>query len=175
MAKENEDVKSEDENKKADVAQAKGKGGKPGLIKLVIIAVVALMLMGGGFFGYKVFSKKEHGPEKGELAKEEKEKHEPGQMIALDPFVINLADEDIKYLKITINLEVDSEKVKEEATNRMPQIRDTILMLMTSKTSEDVKDVGGKLKLQDEMVSRINHNLSVGKVKSVYFTEFVMQ
>lgn len=175
MAKENEDGKSEDENKKTDGAQVKAKGGKPGLIKLVIIGVVALMLMGGGFFGYKVFSKKEHAPDKDALEKEVKEKHEPGQMIALDPFVINLADEDIKYLKITINLEVDSEKVKEEAAGRMPQIRDTILMLMTTKTSEEVKDVGGKLKLQDEMVSQINHHLSNGKVKSVYFTEFVMQ
>jgi flagellar FliL protein len=175
MAKENADGKSEDENKKTEGAQPKGKGGKPGLIKLVIIGVVALMLMGGGFFGYKVFSKKDHAPDKDALEKEEKEKPEPGQMIALDPFVINLADEDIKYLKIAINLELDSEKVKEEATNRIPQIRDTVLMLMTSKTSEDVKDVGGKLKLQDEMVSRINHNLTLGKVKSVYFTEFVMQ
>ena len=175
MAKEKEDGKSEEDTKKEEAAPAKGKGGKFGILKLAIIGVVALMLMGGGFFGYKVFSKKDSGHEKGELAKEEKEKHEPGQMIALDPFVINLADEDIKYLKITINLEVDSEKVKEEATSRMPQIRDTVLMLMTSRTSDDVKDVGGKLKLQDEMVSRINHHLSTGKVKSVYFTEFVMQ
>lgn len=160
-------------------APQRGKGGKRGLIKWGIIGVAVLMVIGGGAFGYKVFSKKggDGGghPEKGAIAGEG-EKGAPGHMIPLESFVVNLLDaSEIKYLKVTINLEVDSEKGSAEVQERMPQIRDALLMLLTSKTSDDVKDIGGKLKLQDEMVSRVNNYLREGKVKAVYFTEFVMQ
>lgn len=176
MAKEKEDNISEEETKGEENTPLKAKGGKRGLIKWVIVGVIALIFAGGGVYGYKVFSKKDSGHNAENLNKEPKEKQGPAQMVPIDPFVVNLADSnEIKYLKISINLEVDSAKVNEEALLRMPQIRDTILMLLTSKTSEDVKDIGGKLKLQDELVSRINHYLSEGKVKAVYFTEFVMQ
>lgn len=176
MAKGKEDNISEEETKVEENTPPKAKGGKRGLIKWVIVGVIVLMFAGGGFYGYKVFSKKESVHNAENLKKESKEHSGPGQMIPIDPFVINLADpNEIRYLKISINIEVDSAKVNEEAQLRMPQIRDTILMLLTSKTSEDVKDIGGKLKLQDELVSRINHYLSEGKVKAVYFTEFVMQ
>ena len=90
--------------------------------------------------------------------------------------MVNLAEpSEITYLKITVNLEVESAEMSVEFQARTPQIRDAILMLLTSKTADDVKDTGGKLALQDEMVSRINNYLHTGKVKAVYFTEFVMQ
>src|SRR4030067_333664 len=76
---------------------------------------------------------------------------------------------------IVVNLEVESEIMIEEIQQRMPQIRDAILMLLTSNTADDVKSTGGKLKLQDDMVVRINHFLQTGKGKAVYFTGFVMQ
>lgn len=127
-----------------------------------------------------MFSKKsggegEHAAE-GKASKEEEKKDAPGHMIALDPFIINLADTaETRYLKITVNLEVENEEMSAEVETRTPQLRDAILMLLTSKTSEDVKDVSGKLKLQDEMATRVNNFLQTGKVKAVYFSEFVMQ
>ncbi len=155
--------------------------GKRGLIKWVILGIVVLMMGGGGFFGWKVLSKKGgegqgHSPASSEKEEKKMDAATPGIMIPLESFVINLADsEDIKYLKMTVNLEVDSAKSSEEAQARMPQIRDALLMLLTSKTSNDVKEIGGKLKLQDEMVARVNNHLKEGKAKAVYFTEFVMQ
>jgi len=149
----------------------KKKGGK---LKLIIIGAGIVILMGGGFIGWKVMAKKEVKAE-GEHV-EQKVEEEHGYMVDLSPFVVNLADsEALKYLKITISLEVDSEKTAEEIKTRMPQIRDALLMLLTSKSSEDIKDISGKLKLQDEMAARINTFLKDGKVKAVYFTEFVMQ
>lgn len=154
--------------------------GKRWMIKWGIIGLVMFAVIGGGFFGWKVFSKK--GGEGGvnahpeQAAEADHGSSTPGLMIPLESFVVNLADSaDIKYLKITINLEVDSQKSSDEVQARMPQIRDALLMLLTSKTSNDVKDIGGKLKLQDEMVARVNNYLKNGKLKGVYFTEFVMQ
>lgn len=172
-------VEGEEAKETEDAAPQRAKGGKRGFIKWGIIGVAVLMILGGGAFGYKVFSKKggdgSGHPEKGAI-KEEDDKGHPGHMIPLESFVVNLSDPaEIRYLKVTINLEVASEKSSEEVQARMPQIRDALLMLLTSKTSDDVKDIGGKLKLQDEMVSRVNNFLKEGKVKAVYFTEFVMQ
>lgn len=181
MAKEEKTEREETKEIKEikDASPDSGKG-KRGLLKLGIIGIAVLVVAGGGFFGWKVFSKK-GGDDSGHpsavsKAEEGDKKGVPGHIIALDSFVVNLADStDIKYLKITINLEVASEKDSEEVQARMPQIRDALLMLLTSKTSDDVKDIGGKLKLQDEMVARVNNYLKEGKARAVYFTEFVMQ
>ena len=176
-----EDEKTETEKEKDAESSPPAKArGKIGLIKLGLLGVVVLVLLSGGFFGWKILSKKgkeDKGHESAAPQVEVKDKkNDPAIMIPLESFVINLADSsEIKYLKITINLEVDSEKSSEEVQTRIPQIRDAILMLLTSKSTNDVKDIGGKLKLQDEMIARINTSLSEGKVKAAYFTEFVMQ
>jgi len=170
---------NEEAVKEAEGDAPKGKG-KRGLIKWGIIGIMVFVVAGGGLFGWKVFSKKGgeesgHHPEPA-AAKEEEHSQAAGQMIPLESFIVNLADSaEIKYLKVTVNLELTSEKTSEEVQARMPQIRDGLLMLLTSKTSNDVKEIGGKLKLQDEMVARVNNYLKEGKIKAVYFTEFVMQ
>lgn len=175
MAKEG----NEEEVKETEGDAPKGKG-KRGLIKWGIIGIIVIVIAGGGLFGWKVLSKK-GGEENGQhpepsAGKEEKHSEAAGQMIPLESFIVNLADSaDVKYLKVTVNLEVNTGGPVEEVQARMPQIRDGLLMLLTSKTSSDVKEIGGKLKLQDEMVARVNNYLKEGKIKAVYFTEFVMQ
>lgn len=175
MAKEG----NEEEVKETEGDAPQGKG-KRGLIKWGIIGIIVIVIAGGGLFGWKVLSKKGgeesgHAPEPS-AAKEEGHSGAAGQMIPLESFIVNLADTaEVRYLKVTVNLEVNSEGISEEVQARMPQIRDGLLMLLTSKTSTDVKEIGGKLKLQDEMVTRVNNYLKEGKVKAVYFTEFVMQ
>ena len=176
MAKEE---KNEDEGKKKEdegAENASVKMPKKRFLKLAIIGAGIVIILGGGFAGWKLFLHKS-GDEGAEAAKTENAaKETPGHIVAMDPFIINLADpSEVIYLKVTVNLEVESEIMTEEIQKRMPQIRDAILMLLTSNTADDVKSTGGKLKLQDDMVVRINHFLQTGKVKAVYFTEFVMQ
>lgn len=176
MAKEE---KSEDAEKKKEdegTENASAKVPKKKFIKLAIIGAGIVIILGGGFAGWKLFLHK-GGDEGAAAAKtEHAAKDTPGLIVAMDPFVINLADpSEVIYLKIAVNLEVESEEMTAEIQKRMPQIRDAILMLLTSNTADDVKSTGGKLKLQDDMAVRINHFLQTGKVKAVYFTEFVMQ
>ena len=176
MAKE-EKTEDEEKNKEGEGAEkAPAKAPKKKIIKLAIIGAGVVVILGGGFAGWKLFLHK--GGDAGtaaataEHAKPKSEAH----IVTLDPFVVNLSEpSDVTYLKITINLEVESVEMSAELQKRTPQIRDAILMLLTSKTAEDVKDTGGKLKLQEDMVARINHFLESGKVRAVYFTEFVMQ
>ena len=64
---------------------------------------------------------------------------------------------------------------KEEATQRMPQIRDSILLLIGNKTYEELQDLQGKKQLKAELTSKLNSILHNGKVKEIYFTDFVVQ
>ena len=57
----------------------------------------------------------------------------------------------------------------------MPQLRDGILLLLSSKSMEEIQGIEGKIALRSELVMRVNQILKQGKVRNLYFTEFVIQ
>ena len=166
MAEEEIQVEGEQEEKK------KGKG------KLLIIIILAVVLLGGGAAAWFFFFAGGEKPEAKDKAKEEKKVQEevkPGVTVQMEPFIVNLADPGGKrYLKLTLVLEADNEQVKQKLETRLPKIRDSILLLLTSKTYKDVATVAGKLRLRNEILQIVNRALG-GGVHSVYFTDFVIQ
>ena len=58
---------------------------------------------------------------------------------------------------------------------RVPQMRDLILTLLTSKLFAEVRTPQGKALLRDEIIARMNRALNHDAVKAVYFTEFLVQ
>jgi flagellar FliL protein len=99
-----------------------------------------------------------------------------GQIFDLDTFVVNLGDQGGKrYLKTKIALEYGSDAVGKEMITRLPQLRDMILLLLSSKNLDQIQDIDGKIALRNELLSRINQVLQQGRVKNLYFTEFVIQ
>jgi flagellar FliL protein len=95
---------------------------------------------------------------------------------ALDPFILNLADiESNRYLKISITLEFDAPRTTQDAEQRIPQIRDAMILLMSSLTYGDIHSVAGKLTLQSEIQNRISKVVEPGSVKRVFFTDLVVQ
>lgn len=162
----------------------------PGLpIKLLIIVVAAALVagLGGAFVIVKFMGGHNSGGEAGDEHKTEAAgksdghgeaagTHAAGVMFDLDPFIVNLADApDIRYLKMTIKLEVENEGVSANLSGRMPQLRDTILVLLSSKDSSTIRTPQGKFQLRDEITQRINGLLPKPGVKTAYFTDFVVQ
>lgn len=99
-----------------------------------------------------------------------------GQIFDLETFVVNLGDQGGKrYLKTKIALEYGSEALGKEMITRLPQLRDMILLLLSSKTLDQIQDIDGKIALRNELMSRINQTLQQGRIKNLYFTEFVIQ
>jgi flagellar protein FliL len=98
-----------------------------------------------------------------------------GPIMDMDPFIVNLADTEPRFLKVTIKLELDGVPVKAEISERIPQVRDAILMLLSSKEAQALKPTAGKLQLRDEILQRINALLATGQARNAYFTEFVVQ
>ena len=93
----------------------------------------------------------------------------------LEPFIVNLISPvETKFAKMSIELELPKE-LEERAKARTPQIRDAILMLITSKSPESLKSPEGKLQFKDEISLGVNQVLGDNSVKNVYFTDLVMQ
>jgi flagellar FliL protein len=99
-----------------------------------------------------------------------------GALEPLDPFIANLSDEDgRRYLKATMQVEFYDAIVPPEFQHRLPQARDMLLTLLSSKTFADVRTPQGKAVLREEIVNRLNTVLNEDAVKAVYFTEFIVQ
>jgi flagellar FliL protein len=72
-------------------------------------------------------------------------------------------------------MELNSPEVNVEVNENMSKIVDSILLLLSSKSFDDIYTVQGKFKLKDEITTRVNRFLVTGHVKDVYYTEFVIQ
>jgi flagellar FliL protein len=100
----------------------------------------------------------------------------PGAIYDVDPFIVNLADvPEARYLKLTVKLELDRPDVSADLGARVPQLRDTILILLSSKDAASLRTPQGKFQLRDELTQRVNALLPKGGIRSAYFTEFVVQ
>ncbi len=156
-------------------------GGKKGKGMIIGIIVGLLVLGGGGYYAYITFFQEkpvEEAPVEGEEVKKEKVEEDVnlGVMFPLDPFIVNLAgSEGKRFLKVTISLELSTPEVHAELKENIQKVTDSILVLLSSKSFEDVYSVQGKFKLKDEVTTRVNRFLVVGHVKDAYFTEFIIQ
>lgn len=97
-------------------------------------------------------------------------------MFPLEPFIVNIYDgQELRYLKVKVELEMVGPAIKPEIEGRLAPIRDSILILLSAKTLQDIQDVQGKNTLKDEILGAINKNIPPGKIAKVYFTDFVVQ
>ena len=172
---------AEEEEQAAEESEESGGGGKSPILLILIVALVSLGIGGGG--AYFVF-----GGEKAPAAEEgaEGEGEEPvveesdaafaERVYSLEPFVVNVSGEGYpRYLKLKIELETDGPEAVEDLDARLAQVRDTIILMLSSKRLADISDFEGKALLKDDLRDRINGLLEHGQVEQVLFTEFVVQ
>ena len=158
-----------------------GGGQKPTLF--IILAIVNMIVLGAvGFMVWKGNEERAARPNiddviQGEAKDSEIEAEEEpyiGELIPLETFLVNLAgSRGRKLAKINLELEVEGERIEEEIDKRKPQIRDIIIILLSSKTHAQVATKEGKDFLRAEIRDTVNAFLTKGKIKSVYFTEFI--
>jgi flagellar FliL protein len=143
-----------------------------GNLKLILIVVAAVVLAVGGTAAYFLFSGGGHAKE----ASAKVEKLGNPVIFALDPFIVNIYDgQELRYLRVKVEMEVSGEEAKTELAARQAQLRDAILVLLSAKTLLDVRDQQGKNQLRQEIFSTVGRILPPGKVQKVYFTDFVVQ
>ena len=87
---------------------------------------------------------------------------------------MNLAeDQGQKLFKVQMEFDVDSVEVQEEINKRMPQVRDIIIILLSSKSYNQISTPKGKERLKEEIRDTVNSFLTKGKINKVLFTQFI--
>lgn len=166
--------------------EARG-GGKGGIYMIVAAALVSLGLGAGGAFFFAgsqaaqppavpVVSEAEAAAaSEAELQRQATESYKE-RLYALEPLVVNVTGDGYnRFLKLRIELEASDVALKQELDARLPQVRDALIVLLSSKQLSDITDFEGKALLKEDILERVNDLLETGKVESVLFTEFVVQ
>lgn len=149
---------------------AKGRG------KLVPILAGAVIACGGGggwfYMQHKnAEAKTAHVPEKKKVP----------AFLPIDQFTVNISGGGgDRFLQVAFALELADPKIADELKQQMPVVRSRLLLLLSSKTAEDLGNLAGKQKLMGEILAEARAPLAdselPGKgVDHVHFSSFVIQ
>ena len=151
---------------------APGKSNK----KLLIVFILLLLIAAGAGAAY-YFTHQQPEPK---VVKEEAPK--APIFLTLDTFTVNLqpdAENQNQYLQVDISLKVDELAESDLIKLHMPQVRDRLLLLLSSKKGAEISSIEGKKTLGNEIIAQLNQPFSAeGKeqhVNGVFFTSFVIQ
>jgi flagellar FliL protein len=99
-----------------------------------------------------------------------------GVLYPIDTFTVNLkSDAGRRYLKVTLSLELEGKELSLELDSKTAVLRDRIIRILTSKTLEEISSKKGKQKIETQIMDTLNAMITDGKIKGIYFTEFVIQ
>ena len=189
------------ENEDGDLDEKK-KGGKK---KLIMILLPLLLLGGGGggayYMGYLdsllgVESEEgEHGDESEGEHEEEDDGHgkksaksdghggEEGEgggdsaFLEIPPMIVNLNTQDgtPRYLRLTIQLELEDPSDKDTIIAIMPRVVDQFQTYLRELRDRDLRGSAGVYRLQMELLWRVNQAVAPIEVKDVLFQEILIQ
>jgi flagellar FliL protein len=166
--------------KPEDADGAVDKKPKSNMVLIIVVVLLVVLLIGGGAAAFLLLgSHDEAAPtqttqqdvktEKKKSSKKSTDHLAIGPMYPMAQFVVNLLSESgNRFLKVSIDLELSDPKLQ-PMDHKKSLIRDIIIRTFSSKTFEEIST------LKDEVLDKINENLSDGQVKNIYFTDFVVQ
>ncbi len=185
MAKDNE----KEAGDKSEESEASG-GGKGGMAMIIAAALISLGMGAGGAFFFassqvpppsaptSMAAQDLAAQAEAEAAASSRRSTEDfkERLYGLDPFVVNVTGDGYnRFLKLRIELETNNVSIKDELDARLPQVRDALIVLLSSKQLSDITDFEGKALLKEDILERVNDLLETGDVRSILFTEFVVQ
>ena len=163
-----------DENAVEEGAEPK-KGGKG-----LIIAILALLVLGGGGAGAWFAFGGKHDPK--DKDKKEEVAKLPPRYINLDPpFVVNFeAESVVRFLQVTVGLMTRDPAVELLVKENDPRVRNDLLMILSNQTYATVSTLEGKEALRSRCLNSVRTIVKeMGgdptKIEALYFTAFVMQ
>lgn len=150
--------------------------GKSKKLLIIILAAVLLVVLAAGGAAVLLLGGKPEG------GQEEEHVEEVAETVPiyerLETFTVNLADQE-SYLQVEISLKLADAKVQETLKQRMPEVRDVLLHVLSSKTAEELMTPEGKAELATEVRKEVNGVIGAKKadkgVKDVLFTSFIIQ
>ena len=186
-----------------DVEPIEEGGGK--LKKIIMIAVPLVLLLGGGaglyFSGMldKLLGKEEvtaegeehaegdghgdaaaegeHGKKEGESGGHGESEHAVGAVFMKIPdLIVNLTSAgQPRYLRLSIQLELESEEDMKKVEAVLPRVVDQFQTYLRELRVDDLRGSKGIYRLQMELLARVNAAAAPVEVKDVLFQEILIQ
>jgi len=152
----------------ADATQAAGRSKTK-----LLIAVAAVLVLGGGAGGYVLFAR---GTEAEQVQAEAKK---PVTFVDLREMTVNLAAEPNadrqRFLKFRVALEVGDPKVASDIQPLMPRVEDTFQVFVRELRASDLEGSAGAYRLREDLLRRVNIAVYPAKVDAVLFKDIVVQ
>src|SRR5574343_64601 len=181
--------KEKKEDAKAAAAPAPAGGNKKLMIIVIVLLVLVLAAIGG--LGAYLFLGQKHAAEAtasgahgaaaehAEEPKKKEKKEGPPIFEKVEPFVVNLSGgPSAPMLQLEMQAELYDEGAKTNFKAYMPKIRSAVILLLSSKSEEEVASAEGKVKLRAQIKRIMNESMDAAEeepVESVLFTSFIIQ
>jgi flagellar FliL protein len=162
------------------------RAGKRRPARLIVVSLAGLLLAGGAGAGWYFLGR--------EPAKPQKVEHKVAKkplFTTLEPFTVNLQDpRGERFAQIGVTLQFDNPDVEIEIKDRLPALRNDVLMLISSKRVEDLLSMEGKQQLAQDIRLRAGRALGLdlpeagasaprgaveNPVRAVLFSQFIVQ
>jgi flagellar FliL protein len=155
------------------------KGGGLTLKKILLI-LIPLLLIGGGALAYFTGMINLGGGETEEHSEEGgKGGHGGGSATFLEipDMIVNLSSDDgqPRYLRLSVQLELESEADKAAVEQVMPRVIDQFQTYLRELRVQDLRGSAGIYRLQMELLSRVNAAAYPVEVQDVLFQEILIQ
>jgi flagellar protein FliL len=128
--------------------------------KLVLILCLVLVLAGGGAAGV-YFMQPAHSDAGATVAK-------PPVFVPLDTFTVNLVSDParMQFMQAAITLKLSEKATAELIKDRLPEVRDRVLIVLSAKSGSEILSVAGKQKLAVEIADAVKKVIVPARVAS---------
>jgi flagellar FliL protein len=140
-----------------------------------LLTVVLLLLATAGGAGFWYFNQAAATP-----AQAKQEPPKPPVFVSLETFTVNLQpDPAEQFLQVDLTLQLSDEEQAKIVQQHMPEVRNRLLMLLTSKKGSQLITIEGKQQLSREISAQLEQPFTAGvtleQAPGVFFTSFVIQ
>jgi flagellar FliL protein len=100
-----------------------------------------------------------------------------GVLVGLEELIVTLQSDSKlpRYVRTTVNVEVADQETANLVVARLPQLRDTVIMILSAKTPAEIQRPEGKQSLRDELFRRLGEKLPPESLRNIYFSDLVIQ
>lgn len=145
------------------------------LVLFVALPIILLGMIGAGVY-FSGLADPYLGKD-GEGALNAEIEHGPSVYYELPEMLVNLNSSGRRagYLKISVSLEVSSDKDMEQLREALPRIVDNFQVYLRELRVEDLRGSAGLQRLREELLLRVNTAVQTAEVRDVLFREMLVQ
>lgn len=146
--------------------------------KIILFVLIGILSVGAGIGGTWYFMKQQQEDRSDVTAKKKKK---PTTFIKLESFTVNLQSDnrEPRYLQVELSLKANESEAVKIIENKKPEVRNQILLLLSSKKPSEINTLEGKQKLSQEIIQAIRSKIDSEDLEDdildVLFTSFIIQ